>query len=103
MAKTIHGLQVGRPYAVRAFSENLRLLMEREFNGSGPLFPQPNRLKADYRKLLQTSVFADFKLSVDKVQSQKRLVLGVGEESLPFMVWSAGQREFVPLLLGLYC
>lgn len=94
--------KAGDPYAVRAFSENLRLLMEREFNGSGPLFPQPNRLKADYRRLLQSSVFADFKLSVDKVQSQKRLVLGVGNESLPFMVWSAGQREFVPLLLGLY-
>ncbi len=92
----------GDPYAVRAFSENLRLLMEREFNGNGPLFPQPNRLKADYRKLLQASVFGDFKLSVNKVQSQKRLVLGMGEESLPFMVWSAGQREFVPLLLGLY-
>ncbi len=24
------------------------------------------------------------------------------EQTLPFMVWSAGQREFVPLLLGLY-
>ncbi len=33
---------------------------------------------------------------------KKRLVLGAGEQSLPFMVWSAGQREFVPLLLGLY-
>ena len=94
--------QSGDPYAVRAFSEGLRLLMEREFNGLGPLFPQSNRLKADYRKLLQASVFADFKLSVDKVQSQKRLVLGAGGETLPFMVWSAGQREFVPLLLGLY-
>jgi hypothetical protein len=96
------GYNAGDPYAVRAFSEELRLLMEREFTGTGPLFPQSNRLKADYRKLLQGAVFADFKLSVDKVQSQKRLVLGQSGESLPFMVWSAGQREFVPLLLGLY-
>lgn len=94
--------KAGDPYAVRAFSEGLRLLMEREFNGVGPLFPRPNRLKASYRKLLKQSVFADFRLSVDKVQSQKRLVLGEGSEALPFMVWSAGQREFVPLLLGLY-
>ena len=92
----------GDPYAVRAFSEELRLLMEREFSGTGPLFPKSNRLKSDYRKLLQATVFANFQLSVDKVQSQKRLVLGTGTESLPFMVWSAGQREFVPLLLGLY-
>ena len=33
---------------------------------------------------------------------QKRLVLEGAGEKLPFMVWSAGQRELVPLLLGLY-
>ena len=78
------------------------MLMDREFTGTGPLFPKSNRLKADYRALLQQTVFADFKLSVDKIQSQKRLVLDSGTGKLPFMVWSAGQREFVPLLLGLY-
>jgi hypothetical protein len=94
---------VGDPYTVRAFSEGLRLLMEREFTGSGPLFPKPNRLKKDYRNLLQQSIFLhDFNLAVDKVQSQKRLVLQSGGKPLPYMVWSAGQREFVPLLLGLY-
>jgi AAA domain, putative AbiEii toxin, Type IV TA system len=92
----------GDPYTVRAFSEQLRVLMEREFAGTGPLFPKSNRLKSDYRELLQQTVFADFSLSVDKVQSQKRLVLDGGNGHLPFMVWSAGQREFVPLLLGLY-
>lgn len=100
--KPFQSYSPGDPYAVRAFSDGLRMLMEREFAGTGPLFPQSNRLKADYRKLLQESVFADFKLTVDKVQSQKRLVLGAGGNHLPYMVWSAGQREFVPLLLGLY-
>lgn len=92
----------GDPYSVRAFSEDLRLLLEREFAGTGPLFPRPNRLKADYRQLLQETVFVELSLSIDKVQAQKRLVLGSDGRSLPFMVWSAGQREFVPLLLGLY-
>ena len=100
--KPFQSYRPGDPYPVRAFSEQLRMLMEREFTGTGPLFPKPNRLKADYRDLLQKSVFADFKLSVDRVQSQKRLVLAAGAGNLPFMVWSAGQREFVPLLLGLY-
>lgn len=100
--KPFQAFTAGDPYTVRAFSEQLRVLMEREFTGSGPLFPKNNRLKGDYRTLLQQSVFADFKLSVDKVQSQKRLVLDAGAGHLPFMVWSAGQREFVPLLLGLY-
>jgi len=100
--RPFQGYSVGDPYTVRAFSEGLRLLMEREFTGSGPLFPKSNRLKSDYRALLQQTVFADFALSVDKVQAQKRLVLQAGDRPLPYMVWSAGQREFVPLLLGLY-
>lgn len=100
--RPFQGYSVGDPYTVRAFSEGLRLLMEREFTGSGPLFPKSNRLKSDYRTLLQRSVFADFSLSVDKAQAQKRLVLQAGDKPLPYMVWSAGQREFVPLLLGLY-
>ena len=92
----------GDPYAARAFSEQLRKLMEREFTGTGPLSPKNNRLKFDYWTLVRQSVFADFKLTFDKVHSQKRLVLTAGGSNLPFMVWSAGQRAFVPLLLGLY-
>jgi len=100
--KPFQSYSPGDPYCVRAFSDELRMLMEREFTGDGPLFPKSNRLKNDYRKLLQQTVFADFALTVDKVQAQKRLVLQAGASPLPYMVWSAGQREFVPLLLGLY-
>jgi hypothetical protein len=94
----------GDPFAVREFSEKLRVLMEQEFGGKSDLFPQERRLKKEFRELLQRDVFSNFRLKVDKFRSQKRLVLGAGVrgESLPYMVWSAGQREFVPLLLGLY-
>src|SRR2546427_713628 len=95
----------GDPFAVREFSERLRVLVEQEFGASGDLFPQERRLKREFRELLQRHVFSDFHLRVDKFRSQKRLVLGAGsdaESSLPYMVWSAGQREFVPLLLGFY-
>jgi hypothetical protein len=93
----------GDPFAVREFSEQLRGLVEREFSGES-LFPQSKRLKKEFRQLLERDVFSKYSLKVDKVRSQKRLVLGSGEEneSLPYMVWSAGQREFVPLLLGFY-
>jgi hypothetical protein len=94
----------GDPFAVREFSENLRVLVEQEFGPSGDLFPQQRRLKRELRDLLQKHVFSNFHLKVDKFRSQKRLVLGAEEakEALPYMVWSAGQREFVPLLLGFY-
>lgn len=92
----------GDPFAVREFSEKLRVLVERELAATASLFPLERRLKKEFREMLERTVFRDFELSVDKVQAQKRLVLGHRGRSLPYMVWSAGQREFVPLLLGLY-
>ena len=93
----------GDPYAVRQFSEQLRVLMEREF-GEDNLFPKSKRLKKELRDGLKSHVFGEFGLQVDTSRIQKRLVLNVPgtKEKLPYMVWSAGQREFVPLLLGLY-
>jgi hypothetical protein len=92
----------GDPFSVRDFSEKLRLLMEVEFSGDGKLFPRERRLKNAYRVLLQRDVFSKFALTVDKSSRQKRMVLGQKGKPLPYMVWSAGQREFVPLLLGFY-
>jgi hypothetical protein len=62
-------------------------------------------LKEEFRELLQEHVFPGFELKIDTQRAQKRLVLASKEKdggSLPVAVWSAGQREFVPLLLGLY-
>jgi hypothetical protein len=96
----------GDPFAVREYSEALRQLMEKEFSDIGkPLFPHDRRLKVEIKNALSDAIFHGFDLKIDKFRSQKRLTLGKGSGSkntLPFMVWSAGQREFVPLLLGLY-
>jgi hypothetical protein len=92
------------PYVARAFSENIRLLMEQgRFSvGEGSLFPRSNRLKSEIRGEIDDAIFHGFSLTLDERQGQKRLVLRRDGSSLPFMVWSAGQREFVPLLMGLY-
>jgi hypothetical protein len=94
----------GDPFVVAEFSEKLRVLVEREFGAQEMLFPQPRRLKKEFSEMLERSVFRGFGLRIDRSHPQKRLVLGPGngDGSLPFMVWSAGQREFVPLLLGFY-
>ncbi len=95
----------GDPFTVRDFSEKLRLLLESGLGRGTSIFPQTGRLKAQIRDVLDQTVFNDFGLKVDKHGAQKRLVLRSSRKfrpSLPFMVWSAGQREFVPLLLGFY-
>jgi hypothetical protein len=94
----------GDPFVVRRFSERLRRLMEKEFVSGGEIFPQKHKLAKVYRDLLANTVFGDFALRIDKRLSQKRLVLGKheGNGGLPFMAWSAGQREFMPLLLAFY-
>lgn len=92
----------GDPFAVRDFSEKLRWLVEHEFKGGESLFPQGRRLKREFRELLTETMFRTAELGIDKLRQQKRLVLRFEGGKLPFMVWSAGQREFIPLLLGLY-
>ena len=92
------------PFTLREFSEHLRLLMS-DFGSDGTLFPVPRRLKSEFRDLLQEHIFPGFELRIDTERAQKRLVLANKEKgggNLPVAVWSAGQREFVPLLLGLY-
>jgi len=92
------------PFTLREFSEHLRLLMS-DFGSEGTLFPVPRRLKAEFRDLLQDHIFPGFDLKIDTQHAQKRLVLTSKKKNgggLPVAVWSAGQREFVPLLLGLY-
>ena len=92
------------PFTVRDFSDELRLLMEGGLKGEDIIFPKSNRLKGVIRDVVDEAVFHGFGLKVDRSRPQKRLVLGPESngQTLPFMVWSAGQREFVPLLLGLY-
>jgi len=94
----------GDPYTVRDFSEKIRLLLESDIGSREALFPQTRRLKKQIRDSLATTVFPGVGLGVDRYGAQKRLVLSASEtgETLPYMVWSAGQREFVPLLLGFY-
>ena len=93
----------GDPYVVRHFSEMIRNLMEAGLgSGESSIFPQSGRFKKDLRQALSRGVFSGSELQLDKHGLQKRIILQVEDSILPFMVWSAGQREFIPLLLGFY-
>jgi len=93
----------GDPYIVKNFSEEIRRFMESGLGRTGaPIFPQKGRMAHALRDLLNKSIFWGAELARSKERMKRRLALKVENRFLPFMVWSAGQREFIPLLLGLY-
>ncbi len=94
---------IGDPYVVKEFSEQLRLLMEAGLgSGERAIFPQEGRMNKTLRDAIGQSIFGDAAIRLDRSGLRKRIVLDVAGSQLPFMVWSTGQREFTPLLLGLY-
>ncbi len=91
------------PYVVKQFSEELRLLMEKGLgSGERAIFPQKGRMNKTLRDAIGKSIFGDAAIRLDRTGLRKRIILDVAGSQLPFMVWSTGQREFTPLLLGLY-
>ena len=91
------------PYVVKKFSEELRLLMEKGLgSGEGAIFPQEGRMNKTLRDAIGKSIFGEAEMRLDRSGLRKRIVLDVAGTQLPFMTWSTGQREFAPLLLGMY-
>lgn len=93
------------PFVVREFSEALFVYLDKAYSSdsSGKLFPHPKSLRAILKDSLDASVYRSANISIDKEHARKRLVLKMGDGSaLPMSTWSAGQREFTPLMLGLY-
>jgi hypothetical protein len=89
------------PVVARIFSQNL---FDRfTARGGDKLFPLDRVLKKEYRELINSAVFHGGTVGLEQDrQHAQRLKLTHGESQLPFMTWTAGQREFTPLLLGLY-
>ena len=95
--------QAGDPFVLRQFSETIYQMTQTEFARAERFFPVAGRMREGMRRRLLESIFARLELSLKRQQHQKRLVLtDESGRELPFLVWSAGQREFVPMLLGFY-
>lgn len=90
------------PYVLRHFSESIRLFMEASYGKySDSVFPKPQSLKSPLRDAFNKSIFHDGKIKLDTL-GKKRFMLEIGESMLPYLTWSAGQKEFMPLLLSFY-
>lgn len=96
--------QFGDPYSLRSFSDVVHHLLQNEFGAEPGLFPKKNRLTDALRKPISKHLYGGAELAVDNKEYTKKLALHVkgGANGLPYLAWSAGQREFTPLLLGMY-
>jgi len=66
------------------------------------ILPINNRLKKPLRDSFNDSIFHDGKVIIDEKTGQKKLKMQVEGMNVPFIAWSAGQKEFMPLLMGFY-
>jgi len=94
----------GDPYTLRVFSDAVHDLIQNEFGARGDLFPSPRRLNATLREPITDHLFGGNTLVIDQSDFTKRLALSIPgqDQRLGFLSWSAGQREFAPMLMGLY-
>ena len=94
---------ISTPYVLRRFSETLRIFMQGGLGNPDTLFPMRTRLKSAVKNALNTTIFHNAKVVIDKNGEQRKMKLEVDNLKIPFMAWSAGQKEFMPLLLAIYC
>ena len=101
--RSFSSFDIGDPYVVRKFSESLRLIMQTSFfRASNDIFPNHNFITKDLYKEINKSIFHGASVELKVTGMRKRIHINIDGISLPFMAWSAGQREFMPLLLSFY-
>lgn len=86
------------PFVLKLFSQTLHQNLSRE----GVLFPKEGIFPESIRSRIAGSIYGSLSLAVQRINYQQQLVLTDpdGKMALSFMSWSAGQREFAPLLLS---
>lgn len=91
------------PFVVRDFSERLLELLTTKRGTQGEqIFPQERRLKQQFRTLIDEAVFHGGKLKLLSDGPRRQFKLVYPHAEIAYMAWTAGQREFIPLLLGIY-
>jgi energy-coupling factor transporter ATP-binding protein EcfA2 len=100
--KNFMEFDVSTPYVLRQFSETLRQLLQNGMDNKEAIFPINNRLKKPLRDSFNDSIFHNGKVIIDEKTGQKKLKMQVEGMNVPFIAWSAGQKEFMPLLMGFY-
>lgn len=92
------------PYVVREFSDVINTKLESFRQSNFNLFPMEGVLDASVKDCLGASIFENATLTIKQDIGSYRVELSPlgGIDSVPLNVISAGQREFIPYLYGLY-
>ena len=99
--KNFMEFDLSTPYVLRAFSETLRTYIQGSMGDPNTIFPVSNRLKSVLKKTFDDNIFYGGKIVMEEYSGQKKFKMKVDDMSIPFMTWSAGQKEFMPLLIAL--
>lgn len=101
--KNFMEFDMATPYVLKAFSETLRIFVQGGMGDPETLFPVSNRLKNALKTSFDENIFHGGKIVMEEISGQKKMKMRIDDMSIPFMTWSAGQKEFMPLLLAFYC
>lgn len=99
--KNFMEFDVATPYVLRSFSETLRLYLQGGI-GNAAIFPAGKRLKEALLTSFDENIFHGGKIVMEEIAGLRKLKMRIDSASIPFMTWSAGQKEFMPLLLAFY-
>lgn len=91
------------PYVLREFTETLRAFVQFGLGNRKKIFPIDDEFEGLQRKVFDTNIFNRGEVEMAEVSGQKKMLLSIGGMKIPFMAWSTGQKEFMPLLLAFYC
>ncbi len=99
--KNFMEFDVATPYVLRSFSETLRLYLQGGI-GNAIIFPAGKRLKEALLASFDENIFHGGKIVMEEIAGLRKLKMRIDSANIPFMTWSAGQKEFMPLLLAFY-
>ena len=101
--KNFMEFDMATPYVLKSFSEALRIYIQGGMGDPETLFPVSNRLKKALKQSFDENIFHGGKIVMEENSGQKKMKMKIDDMSIPFMTWSAGQKEFMPLLIAFYC
>lgn len=101
--KNFMEFDMATPYVLKSFSETLRIYIQGGMGDPETLFPMSNRLKNALKQSFDENIFHGGKIVMEENSGQKKMKMKIDDMSIPFMTWSAGQKEFMPLLIAFYC